>query len=106
MVSKRQALFAHLLSVTAAGAWVLANGLDMLSVLLALQLGGTLTFARYNPAAAFLIYAGMRTLLTLAVYLAAALVGKRWPMAANAAWSGLTACALAAALVAWWRLYS
>ncbi len=93
------------LAVTAVVAWVLANGLDVLSVLYSVRFGNTFVFARYHPAEYFLIYAGMRFLGTLAVWLLVVSASKRWPYMSRIAWSALTACALVTAIAAWWRLY-
>lgn len=86
-------------------AWVLANGLDVLSVLYVLQFGSVWSFVRYHPAESFLIYAGMRLLGTLCVILLVFWVAKRWPSVFRAAWGALTVCALMTAIAAWWRLY-
>jgi hypothetical protein len=94
------------LSVTAVIGWVLANGLDVLSALFAVQFGKVFPFARNHPAEYFVIYAGIRLLGTLAVWLLAAAAGRRWSSLSTTVWSALTACALATAIAAWWRLYS
>lgn len=88
----------------AIAAWGLSNGLDVLSVLFAIRLGG-FPLARYHPSEFFLIYAGMRLLGTLAVTLVVALVNKHWSSLSRTVWSALTACALMTAIVAWWRLH-
>jgi uncharacterized membrane-anchored protein len=93
------------LAVTATAGWLLANGLDVLAALFAVQYGSTFSFARHHPAEYFLIYAGMRLLGTLAVWLLAASAGKRWKSVSTTVWSALTACALVTAVAAWWRLY-
>jgi hypothetical protein len=93
------------LAATATGGWLLANGLDVLGVLFAVRYGNAFMFARHHAAAYFLIYAGMRLLGTLAVWLLAASVGKRWSEVSTTVWSALTACALVTAVAAWWRLY-
>jgi hypothetical protein len=95
-------LGASLLSLLA---WVLANVLDVLSVLALVRGGGRMVFARYHPAESFLLYAGLRFLGTLALPLALLSIGRRWPSTSRAAWGALTACALATAAAAWWRLY-
>ena len=105
MAEKREARTSWLLAGTAVIAWLLANGLDVLSVLFVVQFGGMFAFARHRPAEFLVIYAGMRLLGTLAVSLLAAFVGKRWPSASMAVWSALTAGALVTAVAAWWRLY-
>ena len=86
-------------------AWILANGLDVLSMLYVLQFGSTWSFARYHPAESFLIYAGMRFLGTLGVLLLAIWVTKHWTSVLRTTWGALTICALVTAIVAWWRLY-
>ena len=86
-------------------AWVLANALDVYSVLFLVQSGGRLAFAPHRPAESFLIYAGLRVLGTLAVSLGVLSVSRRWPWAARAAWGALTACAGVTAVAAWLRLY-
>jgi hypothetical protein len=86
-------------------AWVLANGLDVLSVLALVRAGERMILARHHPAESFLLYAGFRFLGTLALPLAVLSVSKRWPSLSRAAWGALTACALATAAAAWWRLY-
>jgi hypothetical protein len=92
-------------SATSILAWGLANGLDVLSVLVLVQAGGRMAFARQHPAESFLIYAGLRLLGTAALPLAVASVGKRWPSLSRAAWGALTLCALATAAASWWRLH-
>ena len=86
-------------------AWILANTLDVYSVLLLVQSGGRLAFAPHHPAESFLIYAGLRVLGTSAVSLGVLSVSGRWPWAARTAWGALTACAGVTAVAAWWRLY-
>jgi hypothetical protein len=95
-------LGASLLSLLA---WVLANVLDVLSVLALVREGGRMVFARYHPAESFLLYAGLRFLGTLALPLVVLSISRRWPSASRSAWGALTACALATAAAAWWRLY-
>jgi hypothetical protein len=104
-VSRRERWISRWVSATAVVAWVLANGLDVVSMLFAVQFGGLLTFSRYHPAESFLIYAGMRLLGTLAVLLVVIWVSRRWSSMSSTVWSALTAGALVTALVAWWRLY-
>lgn len=94
----------RLLSGVAAVAWALANTLDVFSALLIVQAGGRLLLGYHHPAEYLLIYAGMRFLIALAVYLMAVFVSKHWPVAARVAWSALAFCALATAVIAWWRL--
>lgn len=101
----RETLVSRLVAGTAVLSWALANGLDVLSVLFAIQFGGSLAIAPYHPAEAFLIYAGLRLLGTLGVALAVVFVSKRWPSASSAAWAALTAWAFVTAIVAWVRLY-
>ncbi|HUT20186.1 MAG TPA: hypothetical protein VM366_13605 [Anaerolineae bacterium] len=106
-MSKQALWVPQLLAATAVLTWVLANGMDVLSMLFAMQLGGGFAFAsaRFRPAELFLIYAGFRLLGTIAVGLFVLFVLKYWPAVRSAAWSALTAFALVAALVAWWRLH-
>jgi hypothetical protein len=92
-------------SITSLLAWVLANGLDVYSVLILVQAGRRMVFAQHHPAESFLIYAGLRLLGTMALPLAVVSSNRRWPSASRAAWGALTACALATAAAAWWRLY-
>jgi hypothetical protein len=94
-----------LTAVTSLLAWVLANGLDVLSVLVLVQNGGRAAFARHHPGESFLVYSGLRFLGTMALPLAVLSAVKRWPSASRVAWSALTLCALATAVAAWWRLY-
>ena len=98
-----------LTEITAITAWVLANGLDIFSMFLFLQLGGQLAFAglmaRHHPTEFALIYAGMRTLGTLAVFLVVTLLEKHWPPTSKVSWNALTASALVTAIAAWLRLY-
>jgi hypothetical protein len=105
LVEKRKAWTSWLLAGTAVIAWLLANGLDVLSVLFVVRFGGIFALARHRPAEFLVIYAGMRLLGTLAVFLLAAFVGKRWPFMSMSVWSALTAGALVTAIAAWWRLY-
>jgi hypothetical protein len=93
-------------AVTSVLAWVLANGLDLLSITLAIQSGNRFAFGRPRPAEWFVVYAGLRVLLTLAACLMAAYVSKRWSSSSRAVWAVLTALALVTAVAAWWRLYS
>ena len=86
-------------------AWILANVLDVYSVLHVVRSGARLAFAPHHPAESFLIYAGLRALGTLAVSLGVLSVGRYWPWSARAAWGALTACAGVTAVAAWWRLY-
>ena len=92
-------------SMTSLLAWVLANVLDVFSVLVLVQAGGRMVFARHHPAESFLIYAGLRFLSAAALPLAVVSAGRRWPLMSRAAWGALTVCALATAAAAWWRLY-
>ena len=103
-MDKRETLLMWGVSVTGLVAWVLANGLDVVSALLMVRLGSAFSFARYHRAEFFLNYTGMRLLGTLAVWLLVALVNKHWPSVSRVAWSTLTACALVTAIAAWWRL--
>jgi len=106
-MSKQALWVPRLLAATAVLTWVLANGMDVLSMLFAVQLGGGFAFAtaRLRPAEFFLIYAGFRLLGTIAVALFVLFVLKYWPAVRSAAWSALTAFALVTALAAWWRLH-
>ena len=104
-MDRRQALVSSAIAGSAAVAWVLANGLDVLSVLYVLQFGSAWSFVRYHPAESFLIYAGMRLLGTLGVILLVVWVTKRWRSVFRTAWGALTVCALVTAIAAWWRLY-
>lgn len=92
-------------AVTSHVAWILANALDVYSVLLIVQSGVRLAFAPHHPAESFLIYAGLRVLGTAAVSLGVLSVSRHWPWADRAAWGALTACAGVTAVAAWWRLY-
>jgi len=104
-MSKRDVWVPRLLAATAVLTWVVANGMDVLSMQFAVQFGG-LAFptARLRPAEFLLIYAGFRLLGTIAVALAILFVLKYWPAVRSAAWSALTAFSLVTALAAWWRL--
>ena len=97
-----------LTTFTAITAWVLANGLDVFSMFLFLQLGGQLALAglmtRHHQTEFALIYAGMRTLGTLAACLFVALLEKRWASTSHIFWNALTACALVTAITAWLRM--
>jgi hypothetical protein len=93
------------LVVTATVAWVLANALDILSVLFAVQLGGVFAFARYHPGEYLIIYAGLRALGALVIVLLVLSVSRHWPAISNIVWSALTVCALVTAAAAWWRVY-
>ena len=104
-MSRRETRMLLCLAVTAVVGWVLANGLDVLSVFYSVRFGNTLVLTRYHPAEYFLIYAGMRLLGTLATWLLVVSVSKRWPFMSRIVWSALTACALVTAIAAWWRLY-
>ena len=91
-------------SVTSLLVWGLANALDVFSVLVYVQTGGRMVFARHHPAESFLIYAEVRLLVTLALPLAVVSAGQHWPSVSRTAWSALTVCALVTAVTAWWRL--
>ena len=97
-------LVAQCTAISAVLAWVLSNGLDVMSVLFFVQTGGRFALRRYRPAEHWLIYVGLRTLATMAVTLFAIHISKKWPGAARASWGALTVCALATAAVAWWRI--
>jgi hypothetical protein len=92
-------------AVSAIVVWTLANGLDILSALFVVQAGSRFAFTHGHVAEVLVIYAGLRILGTLGVILIALAVDKRWPIASNMIWGGLTVCALAATFVAWWRVY-
>ncbi len=104
-MDRRQAWVSSAIAGSAATAWILANGLDVLSVLYVLQFGSTWSFVRYHPAESFLVYAGMRLLGTLGVLLLTIWVIKRWTSVFRTAWGALTVWALVTAIAAWWRLY-
>ena len=104
-MNRRETRMLVWLSISAVAAWVLANGLDVLSVLFSVRFGNTVALARRHPAEAFLIYAGMRMLGTMAVWLLVVSVSRRWPSLSRIVWSALTAWALVTAIAAWWRLY-
>lgn len=93
--------------VTALLAWLLANGLDILTMLLMARSGLQLLLfggmMLHRPAEFFLLYAGMRLLLTLAVGLLALWADKHWPVAAVVLWNVLTFCSLVTAVLAWLR---
>ena len=86
-------------------AWTMANLLDVFSVVVLVQAGGRMAWARHHPGEAVVIYGLLRTLITLAVPLGFAAAGRRWPRMARAVWGALTFCALVTAAAAWWRLY-
>ncbi len=86
-------------------AWLLANALDVLSVLLYLRMGGVWPpVARRQPAAFLVIYATMRVLLTVAALLGAVSASRNRPSVAQVAWGVLTVCSLATVFMSWWRL--
>ena len=91
-------------AIAAIVGWVLASGLDVLSVLLMLQSGDRFALISYHPAEYFLIYAAMRMLVTLAVCLLVVSASRCWSSVSRAVWSALTVCSLATVVVAWWRL--
>jgi len=74
-----------------------------------LQLDGQLDFAglavRHHPTEFAFLYAGMRTLGALAVFLIIVLVEKHWAPKSQVLWNVLTAGALATAIIAWLRIY-
>ena len=104
MVDAQRDWVATATAATAVSAWLLSNGLDVVSVLLALQSGEQFVFARFHTAEFFVIYADMRMLGTIAVLLMALSASKRWPSVRRITWAALTICALVTALAAWWRL--
>ncbi|MBN1641818.1 MAG: hypothetical protein JXA09_11330 [Anaerolineae bacterium] len=104
-MAERSKLMSRLVAITGSVAWGLANGLDIISMLLAIQMGNRFPRMPFHPAESFLIYAGLRALGTIAVWLAALAVGRRWPTLRGSSWTGLTAFALVTAIAAWWRVY-
>ncbi len=104
MASRQARWMPRLLAASAALTWVLANGMDVLSMFLVVQVGGGFAFARFRPAEFLLIYSGLRVLGTIAIVLLVLFVDKHWPALRSTAWSALTAFALVTALAAWWRL--
>lgn len=104
MTSKQAFSVSWLLAASAVLTWVLANGMDVLSMLSVVQLGGGFAFARFRPAEFLLIYFWLRVLGTIAIALLILFVAKHWPALRSAAWSALTAFALVTAVTAWWRL--
>jgi hypothetical protein len=105
MASRQARSMTWLLAASAVLTWVLANGMDMLSMLSAVQVGGGFAFARFRPAEFLLIYSALRVLGTIALVLLVLFVAKHWPTLRSTAWSALTAFALVTALTAWWRLH-
>jgi hypothetical protein len=101
---KRIVLWASRLASLAA--WALANGFDVLSVLVVVRTDGRMAWTRHHPAEWFLVYAGLRFLGTLALALAALSVSRHWPSVSRSTWWALTVCALATVAAAWWRLHS
>ena len=97
-----------LLIIVALIAWTLANVLDIISMFLFIQLGyrpfivGSVM--SQHPVEFVLLYAGLRTLGTLAGGLAAMVAEKRWPSGSQLFWNALTIAALLTALFAWLRL--
>ena len=108
-MQKERRWMSTLTIITAAIAWLLANGLDVVSMFIFVQLGGRLTLASgtmlRHPVEFVLLYAGIRLLGTLAGCLGAAFAGKHWPAAAQVFWNALTVCAMITAVIAWLRLY-
>jgi hypothetical protein len=96
-------------TITAVIAWALANGLDVISMSWFVREGGQLILGRqiirHHPAEFVVLYAGMRMLGTLAVYLSALFIEKHWPSISQTLWGTLTACSLMTAVVAWWRVW-
>ncbi len=94
--------------ITALVAWTLANGLDIVSMFLFIQLGYRPLIAgsvlSQRPIEFVLLYAGLRGLGTLAGCLAALFAEKRWPSGSQIFWNALTVAALITALFAWLRL--
>jgi len=84
---------------------MLANGLDVFSVLFIVQMGSRPVLVTHHVAEYFVIYAGMRLLGALALALFTVWLDKRCPSWSRAIWSTLTVCSLATAVFAWLRLY-
>lgn len=104
-MTRRQApSMPRLLAASAVLTWILANGMDVLSMFSAVQVGAGFAFARIRPAEFLLIYTGLRVLGAIAIVLLVLFVAKHWPALRSTAWSALTAFALVTALAAWWRL--
>ena len=104
MTAEQSGLVPRLVAITGSAAWVLANGLDVVSMLIAIQMGSRLPTMPFHPAESFLLYAGLRLLGTIAVWLAVLAIGRRWPALRGSTWSGLTALAQVTAIGAWWRI--
>ena len=104
MTAEQSGLLPRLVAITGSTAWVLANGLDVVSMLIAIQTGSRLPTMPFHPAESFLIYAGLRLLAAIAAWLAVLAIGRRWPALRASSWSGLTAFALVTAIGAWWRI--
>lgn len=105
-MNKRAVWVPRLVAATAVLTWVLANGMDLLSMLFIVQLGEVaFAGARLHPGEFLLIYTGFRLLGAIAVGLMIAFVSKHWPAVRAAAWSALTAFSLVTALTAWLRLH-
>ena len=106
-MSKRAVWASRLVAVAAVVTWVLANGVDVISMLFLVQSGGVaLSSARLYPGEFFVVYTGFRLLGAIAIALTIAFVGKHWPAMRSAAWSALTAFSLVTVVTAWLRLYS
>ena len=84
---------------------MLANGLDVFSVLLAVQMGSRPLILTHHAAEYLMIYAGMRLLGALALALLVIWLKRHCPSWSRAIWGGLTVCSVATALFAWLRLY-
>lgn len=92
-------------AIAGAIAWGLANGLDVYTLFAVLQQGAQLVVGRHHPAEYLIIYAGLRLLGALAVYLAVLLANRLWPANSRAAWGALTGCTTITTALALWRLY-
>jgi hypothetical protein len=91
-------------AIAAGVGWALANGLDVISVWIVLQSGGRFVFPTDHTAEYLMIYAGLRMLVALAVYLTVLAVSRHWALVSKVLWSALTAGAFATTIAAWWRL--
>jgi hypothetical protein len=108
-VNRQKNWIPRLARITTIIAWVLANGLDVFSLFLLFQLGKQPAFAgtmaRHHPFEYILIYAGLRTLVTLAACFGVPVVEKHFAPKSQVFWNALTAGALITAIAAWLRIY-
>jgi hypothetical protein len=104
-MSRQAVWIPRFLAASAVLTWAVANGMDLLSMLSAVQFGGGPAWAPLRPAEFLVIYAGLRLLGAIAIVLLLVFVVKHWPAMRSAAWSALTACAFLTAVAAWWRLH-